>query len=765
MNLKFEHNSALYLKRVAVIILLLGFFPILSFSQPLYSYIDPFIGSQGDGHIFVGPSCPFGMVKPGPDCNVGSNSGYEPDTNVTVFGFSQTHVSGTGGGPKYGNISVMPFAGDFNSIYQESLRSNEIAKAGYYSVNLKKWNIKVELTASDKVAFHRYNFSGNEKKGIKIDAGFFLGEESIPDSREAQQFVGSEVQILSNTEVEGYTRIRGGWNNGKAYTVYFYAVFDHPFTGSGTWKGKSICQDDKVQFDSGEKTGAFFYFDDKQSNTIQMKIGISFISSEKAKYNVKKEIPDWNFEKTLQETRDKWETLLRKIEIDGTPDQKIMFYTALYHTMIMPVDRTGENPLWISSKPYYDDFYAIWDTFRSSHPLITLIDPQRQIDIVNALLDIYKYDGYLPDARSGNCNGRTQGGSNAEVVIADAYVKGLRGIDYKLALQAMMKDAMIPPGGNEEKEGRGGLTDYNNLGYVSTTFARAGNRTVEYAYDDYCLSQDAKGLGRIGEYQKFLKQSYNWLNLWRDVEDHGSRGFIMPKDAAGRWVDSVQCQMENGRYNFVRYTPLTVEWPICVCWWCGFFYEGVSWQYSLYVPHDVPMLIEKCGGKEAFQKRLDTFFNNGYYDVGNEPSFLTSCLYHWIGRPDLSSQRTRSIIDQSYNSSRAGLPGNDDSGAMSSWLAFHMMGFYPNAGQPYYLITAPYFKQTVIHLEKGKEFKIIAHNYSDKNVFIKSATLNGKPFDQAWIEHKDIVKGGELIFEMSSKPSEWGSKVLPPTIN
>jgi predicted alpha-1,2-mannosidase len=733
-------------------------------AQPLYSYIDPFIGSQGKGNVFVGPACPFGMVKPGPDCSLGANSGYVADTAQTVFGFSQTHVSGTGGGPKYGNILVMPFEGDFNSIKQESFRSDEEAECGYYSVILRKWNIIVELTASDRVAFHRYIFSNNIEHGIKIDCGSFLGEEPIPDSREAQQFVGSEIQILSDTEVQGYSRIRGGWNNGRAYTVYFYAIFDHPFSSSGTWKSEKIFPGIKAQYDSGEKTGALLYFQNGKSDTVQMKIGISFLSSLKAKHSIEQEIPQWNFNKVRQETCEKWENILKRIEIDGTADQKKMFYTALYHTMLMPVDRTGENPLWISSNPYYDDFYAIWDTFRSSSPLITLIYPSRQADIINAMLDIYKYDGYLPDARSGNCNGRTQGGSNAEVVIADAYSKGLKGIDYGLALKAMLKDAMIPPGGNEEKEGRGGLTDYNNLGYVSTTFVRAGNRTVEYAYDDYCLAEVAKGLGRMGEYQRFIKQSNNWQNLWREVEDHGSRGFIMPKDASGRWVDSIECDVENGRHNFIHYTPLTVEWPICVCWWCGFFYEGVSWQYSLYVPQDVPALIEKCGGKHAFKKRLDTFFNNGYYDVGNEPCFLTSCLYHWIGRPDLSSQRTRSIIDKNYNSSRAGLPGNDDSGAMSSWLAFHMMGIYPNAGQPYYLITAPFFKHATIKLENGREFKIIARNLSDKNVFIKSATLNGKPFDQAWIYHKDIMQGGELVLEMSSKPGDWGNNILPPTI-
>lgn len=497
-----------------------------------------------------------------------------------------------------------------------------------------------------------------------------------------------------------------------------------------------------------------------------MKIGISFISSLKAKENIVSEIPHWDFEKTLAETQSGWENILKRVEIDqdASCDQKTMFYTALYHTMLMPVDRTGENPLWENNSPYYDDFYAIWDTYRSSSPLITLISPSREVDIVNAMLQIYKRDGYLPDARSGNCNGRTQGGSNAEVVIADAFTKGLKGINYNLALEAMLKDAMLPPGGNEEKEGRGGLTDYNRLGYVSNNFVRAGNRTLEYAYDDYCLATVAKGIKRHGEGQRFFNQSDNWQNLWRDIEDNGSRGFIMPKDAGGNWIDSIQCNESNGRINYIKYTPLAQDWPICLCWWCGFFYEASSWEYSLSIPHDVAMLIQKSGGKEAFLERLNTFFDRGFYNVGNEPSFLSPNLYHWIGRPDLSSNRIHRIIDKNYNSSHHGIPGNDDSGAMSSWLAFHMMGLYPNAGQSYYLINTPYFRQTVIHQENGKDFTIEAKNLSEKNQYIKSATLNGKPFSKAWIEHQDIVDGGVLVLEMSEFPSvTWGTAILPPS--
>jgi len=733
-------------------------------AQPYHLYIDPLIGSEGQGNVFIGASCPFGMVKPGPDNNSDSNSGYSPDSMRAIYGFSQTHVSGTGGGPKYGNISVMPFSGNFSNIEQPSFWNDQKVESGYYGVTLKKNNIRAELTTSPKVAFYKFHFNSEAENGIKIDCGKFLGEEPIPDAREAQQFVGSEIEIVSDTEIRGYSRIRGGWNNGSAYTVYFYAILDKPFSTCGTWKGNSIFPKVKSQFDSYEKTGAFLFF--PADKTIQMKVGISFISTLKAKQNIEAEIPHWNFTQVLKETQAKWEQLISRIEIDksSTEEQKTMFYTALYHTMLMPVDRTGENPLWTAS-PYYDDFYAIWDTYRTSSPLITLVSSSRQVDIVNSLLNIYKYDGYLPDARSGNCNGRTQGGSNAEVVIADAYVKGLKGISYGTALKAMLKDATIPPGGNEEKEGRGGLTDYNRLGYVSNEFVRAGNRTLEYAFNDYCLAVVAKGLNRMGEYHRFMDQSGNWKNLWRDVEDHGSRGFIMPRDASGNWIDSIQCDMSDGRQNYIPYTPLAQDWPICLCWWCGFFYEASSWEYSLSVPHDVPGLIEKCGGNEAFQKRLDTFFNNSYYNVGNEPSFLSPCLYHWIGRPDLSSDRVRSIIQKNYNASHSGIPGNDDSGAMSSWLAFHIMGLFPNAGHSYYLINSPMVKQTIFNLEDGKKFMITAKNFSPKNLYIKSAMLNGKPLNQAWIEHADIVAGGELVLEMAEKPSGWGTGILPPYKN
>ena len=726
---------------------------------PLSQYVDPRIGSEGLGRVFIGPSCPYGMVKPSPDCTPSPNSGWLPMPE-RVDGFAQVHVSGTGGGPKYGNVLVTPFGDGMDRVNHYDYREYETIRLGYYDTQFKQNGIRTEITTANRASFYRFTYPEDSLKSLAVDAGFFLGENPVPDAREAQQFVGSEIQVLSDHEVAGYTRIRGGWNNGKAYTVYFYAETDRPFVQSLTWKGNRITEA-QSQYDSAEKTGALLRFA-KNDKVVQLKVGISFLSMQKAKINAHSEIPHWSFEKVHQDLLGQWEQLFQKIEIDpSTPlAKKRMFYTGLYHTMLMPVDRTGENPLWSDPEPYYDDFYAIWDTYRSSSPLITLIDPKREADIVRSLVNIYKRDGYMPDARSGNSNGRTQGGSNAEIVIADAFVKGLKGIDYELALEAMLKDATVPPGGNEEAEGRGGLIPYLELGYIPHGVDRAGNRTVEYSYCDYAIALVAKGLGKEDLYQRYLKQSENWKNLWRgDYEHEGAKGFIMPRDKNGNWLDSIPFGHSTRMQPKFKYTPVTFEGPWYTPWWSMFFYEASSWEYSLSIPHDVPGLIEKCGGAADFEKRLDIFFDKGFFNVNNEPSFLTPCLYHWLGKPWRSSDRIREIIAKNYNDGPVGLPGNDDSGAMSSWLAFHMIGLYPNAGQDYYLIHTPLLTSTTFHLEGGKEFKVVAEGLSDKNCYIQGVTLNGKDYPYSVLRHKDIMAGGELVLKMGKKPGSWGKEL------
>ncbi len=724
-------------------------------AQDLTQYVDPRIGSEGLGRVFIGPAMPFGMVRPGPDCTCKPNSGWLPIPEV-VTGFSQTHVSGTGGGPKYGNILIQPFTGELEGRVHEQRRISEEMKLGYYSTTFEN-GIHTEITTAARCAFYRITYPKAEDSSagspnLLIDAGFFLGENEIPDAREAQQFVGSETEIISDHEVRGFSRIRGGWNNGRAYTVYFCAVSDKAFKERKTWKEKG-------------KTGCLLSFESsKEDNTVvKWKIGISFISALKAKEN----IPTCSFDEQLASTKKEWNEWLCKIQFGegATEKQKKMFYTAIYHTLLMPSDRTGENPLWTDEGiPYYDDYYAIWDTYRTSFPLITLLSETKVRDLNNSLLNIYKRDGYLPDARSGNANGRTQGGSNAEVVLADAFVKGVKGIDYEEALRAMLKDALVPPGGNEEQEGRGGLREYNTLGYVPYGIDRAGNRTVEYAYDDFCIAEVAKGLGYNHYYQRFLRQSNNWKNLWRsDYEWDGMKGFIMPKDIRGQWLDSVPHGQSDVFHPTFLYTPVTREAPWYIAWWSTFFYEATSEEYSLSIPHDVPGLIEYCGGKDIFRHRLDTFFIKKYYNVANEPSFLTPCLYHWIGLPHESSKRIRQIINDCYSDKSDGLPGNDDSGAMSSWLVFHMMGLYPNAGQPYYLLNTPLVDNYTMQLCNGKTLRVTVKNRSSKRIYVQQVLHDGKTIDRAWLTHQELMEGGEIIFMMGNKPSSWGARELPPT--
>ena len=690
-----------------------------------FQYVDPRIGSEGLGRVFPGPSMPFGMVKPGPDCTVKPNAGWAPMPEI-VTGFSQTHVSGTGGGQKYGNVLVQPFIGNDEVSNFEQKRVSEDISLGYYTTTFEN-GIKTEITTAERCAFYRIRYPlSNKKPSLFIDASHYLGKSNIPDLREAQQFVGAEVEVINDHEVRGFTRIRGGWNNGSAYTVYFCLQTDKPF--------QSIVKEDNQK--------AVLHFGD---TLVNVKIGISFISSLQAKRN----IPETTFDTQLSLLRQSWEKILSRIHIEGTEEQKRMFYTGIYHTCLMPVNRTGENPSWTET-PYYDDYYAIWDTYRTSTPLITLLDEQREVDIVNSLLNIYKREGYMPDARSGNCNGRTQGGSNAEVVIADAFVKGLQGIDYELALEAMLKDADVDPGADHEKHGRGGLTEYNTLGYIPYGIDRAGNRTVEYAYDDYCIALVAKGLGREDLYERFIKQSDNWRNLWRsDYEWDGVKGYIMPKDKNGVWLDSVPWGHSKVFHPRIPYTPITKVAPWYLPWWSTFFYEALSAEYSLSIPHDVPGLIEACGGEEAFMRRLNLFFERKRYNVANEPSFLTPCLYHWLGRPDLTSDRVRQIITDNYNDSPTGLPGNDDSGAMSSWLVFHMMGLYPNAGQDYYLLHAPLLKAYTMQLCNGN---IIHATVKGKGTHYEKVTFNGKELKDARISHQQLMTGGELVFYRKASP-------------
>ena len=777
------------MKRFLVLVLCCTFELSSLIAQDYAQYVDPRIGSEGLGRTFPGPCMPYGMAKPGPDAVSMPNAGWAPMPE-TIKGFSQMHVSGTGGGQKYGNVLIQPFLSKKDGLYRftavdgkgavchvlaphgeiieipliEQKRTSEKISLGYYACSYED-GIQTEITSSERCAFYRITYRKEKEKYSKsdlktqkeslyqepcllIDAVSFLGMDTIVNKRETQQLVDAHVEQVDGRTIQGWTTVRGGWNNGGPYTVFFYIEGD----GMKTREKRSHID---TPFGKGAGEASRWLTIPVKSEVLNLKVGISHVSIEQAKLN----IPSCKFDVQVAKVRKTWNEKLKKIDIVGTEKQKRMFYTGIYHTMLMPVDKSGENPHF-SATPYYDDYYAIWDTYRTSMPLLTLIDEDRQRDMVNSLLNIYKHDGYMPDARSGNWNGRTQGGSNAEIVIADAFAKGMKGIDYQLALKAMVKDAEVPPtevdnwDGSSldeaqrerlaaEKQGRGGLREYNALGYIPYGIDRAGNRTVEYSYDDWCIAQVAKGLGHQDLYEKYLKRSGNWRNLWRsDYEWQGMRGFIMPRDEHGRWLDSVPWGKSKAYHPMIPYKPDTKVAPWYLPWWSTFFYEALSAEYSLSIPHDVPGLIEACGGKGAFVKRLDTFFANGHYNVANEPSFMTPYLYHWAGRPDLSVKRIRQIVNNNYDDTPNGLPGNDDSGAMSSWLVFNMLGLYPVAGQSLYLVGSPMIPEYTMHLANGKKLKVVRGKPGEKETV---GNLCADEVNRGFMSHEVLINGGKLI--------------------
>lgn len=710
------------------------------------SHVDPFLGIDGGGNTIPGPSLPFGMIKPGPDVGANyANAGWE--ATGEIHGFSQTHVSGTGGGPKYGNILVQPTVGAPAAEDTGSARADERGAIGYYRVTLQRYGVDAEITASRRAALYRFTYPAAQQANLLIDAGHYLTR--ISKSGEGQILTASQVTVISPTEVSGSSSAKGGWNKQPVpYTIYFYAISNTPATSWGTWRDGHLYPGTKTEGpEAGSKTGAWLSFATRQGQQVELKIGISFVSVEQAKKNVTSEIPDFEFERVRAAAVAAWNQALGTVELKGaTPEQAQMFYTALYHTMLMPTDRTGENPQWQSNEPSYDDFYAIWDTFRSSGPLLTLIAQQREIDIVRSLVDIYRHEGWYPDARSGNYTGRTQGGSNADMLIGDAYVKHLPGIDWNEAYQGLLKDAKVSPA-DGLKEGRSDLEDWKKLGYVTIEGTdRPGSKQMEYAADDFEIALVAQGLGHEAEYQKYLKRSGNWKNLWdANFEAGGFRGFIRPRHRDGSWEKDFTA-MKSGS------------------WGGDSFYEGNSWTYSLFVPQDVAGLIAKCGGNQQFVNRLDAFFDvPGRYDVGNEPGFLAPYLYIWAGRQDKTAERVREIIAKSYRTGRKGLPGNDDSGAMSSWYAFGAMGIFPNAGQDVYLIGSPTIPEVTLHLANGKTFSIVAKNVSTENKYVIAATLNGAPLHQAWFRNEDILRGGRLVLTMAAKPKLWATGAAPPS--
>ena len=715
--------------------------PALAQTDPLKT-ADPFVGSEGGGNTVPGAGVPFGFVSVSPDTTHGDTNGY--DGWSPVVGFSAVHVSGTGGNSKYGNFRVTPSAGSFNPRNLAFHREHEQASPGYYSVDVSTRNqqnpIHVELTATRMVAVERFTFPADMPGNVLIDA-----TSAVQLMGGGPRSTGAHVETHADGSVSGWASFHGGWNTAD-YKLYFVAVFDRVPAVTGTWtasQGQSETQLGVRVADSGDqrsnlanRLGAVATFDSPQP--VILKLAVSFVSEDRAREHLSTEAPGWDFDAMRTSAEKQWNGVLSTIDVEGgTPDQRRQFYSALYRVHTMPHDLSGDHVWWQSDEPHYEDFYAIWDTFRGVHPLLTLIEPQRQRDIVRSLLDTYKHDGWLPDARVAGATGLTQGGSNGDVVIADAVVKKLGGFDLNLAYEAVKKDADIDSP-DQMNFGRS-LKNYVALGYMPLSETRSGSRTVEYSYNDFAAAQVALASGHKDDALRWLKRSASWQKLWDD-----KLGCIHPRYADGSWLENYDC----------AYTYPDNTTP----WWDAPFYEGSGYQYSTFVPHDIPGLIAKTGGREAFAAWLDRLFDGGHYDQGNEPDILAPYLYIAAGRPDRTADRVRRILADKYHPTSHGLPGNDDAGAMSAWYVWSAIGLYPNAGQPLYYIGSPLFSRSVVHLEGGKTFTIFARQTSDSNRYVLSAKLNGKALDRAWLTHDEIVKGGRLELEMGAVPGTWATR-------
>ena len=717
------------------------------------SKVDPFWGST-EGNIFPGASVPFGLVKLGPNIINGWTpaSGYRFDE--PVIGFSHNQTSGTGGSPRYGNILIIP---QVDSIITNRIKkfpkTNEYAQPGYYNATLGEKNtaVRAELTASKNVGFHTYKFIKKYAQTDSLNANFVIDISNTTHrirNGEASTYCKSgDFQIVSPTTLEGSAQFAGGWGGDNPYTIYFVVEFDQPYSTCGIWQNElqkpnvkqfSITNTDRKP----NRFGAFFSFKKKINEQVDVKVAISYLSLEKARANLLEQ-KDNNFETAQQNATFLWENALSKINVSGgsIAAQKL-FYSALRNTMLMPTDVTGNTQGWDGNTPHFWDFYCVWDVFRATMPLYTLIYPDKQRQMIQCLLEIYKTKGYMPDAWIAGDFAQIQGGSNADVVLADAVVKKLGGFDLRTALSASLKSAEI----ESDKPNLKGryVNDYKKYGYVlPETTAGSVSRTLEYAYNDFCISQIAKAASETATEINYKKQSDKVFNLF-----YPEYKMFWGKDSVGQWKPD--------------FSPVSLRKDH---WNDPYFYEGGSQIYSTYLPHDMAKLIQLHGGNEAYQKYLDELFDSGRFSIENEPEFLIPYQYIYAGDYASTAKRVHEILTTKYLPGANGLPGQDDSGSMSAWYVFSSMGFFPVAGQDLYLIGTPLFSQSVIQLEGNKKLIITAKNVSPKNIYVTKATLNGKTLKHAWFTHTQISKGGKLVLTMSDKPTSWGNNTPPPSIS
>ena len=721
------------------------------------SYVKPLIGTFGEGNTYPGAVAPFGMIQISPDTEDElweTASGYEY-SDSSIIAFSLTHFSGTGI-PDLGDIRFMPQIG--KPWFVEGPKSNpdsgyraryshadESASAGYYSVKLNDNNVRVECATADRSGFLRFTFPQTDSASILVDLSRNL----------RWNVIWSNIRIVNDSTICGYHLVNG-W--AKERYVYFTAVFSRPFDScSIISNGKRVYYNGyrfSSKYESAGKNLQFLAnFKTKKDEKILVKVAVSAVSTDNAILNMNTELTHWNFEKLVQETAQKWNNELSKVQIDGTQEQKETFYTALYHAFLTPIlyqDVNGEyrglDQNIHQAKGFTNHaIFSLWDTYRAIHPLFCLLQPERNADMINSMLAHYDQsaDHLLPVwSLSGN-ETWCMIGYHAVPVIVDAYMKGIKGFDVNRAYDAIKTTAMNPDYDN--------VKTYASLGWVPFDKENESvSKTLEYAYDDFCVAQMAKSLGKTADYDYFLKRSMAYKNLF-DKTTMLMRG----RDSKGNWRTP---------FNSHEYIQ------------GGDFTEGTSWQYTWYVPQDINGLIGLYGGNKKFVQKLDslfTFTDNssanmddvqgrlGEYWHGNEPSHHIIYLYDFAGQPWKAQELVHKVMKTQYGNKPNSLSGNDDCGQMSAWYLFNAMGFYPVCpGSNYYAFGSPNLKKAVISLTANKTFSITADNLTEQNIYIQKVMLNGKVWNKPYFSYDELKNGGELVFTMGSKPNKkWGTQV------
>lgn len=707
-------------------------------------HVNPIIGTEGGGNVFPGPSLPFGYAQPGPDTGTGSNAGGFKN-NKTINAFSQQHLSGMGG-PVLGQFSVFPFTGDVADPANISAtgKSQQSATPGYYTVTLQPWDVKVELTASHKVGYHRHTFPASDRARILFDVGHCLFGDK-PGWHSAAPVAGEVTLDPVKREVSGRMTYRGGRSTREPWTAYFVARFDATPAAVYTWADSPELRPGSTAA-TGAEIGALIEFPTTAGQVVNTRVAVSWRSVEQARATLDAE-GDATFDTVRARARDVWEETLGRVEVEGgTPEQLRLFYTALYRAHLTPNDWTGEAPAAYGDAPYYENILCLWDTYRTPYPLLTLLAPERVTGIVNTLLAHHRVKGWTGDAHSVHQYEHVQNGSAADIVIADAYVKKLPGIDWPAAYAAIRKNAFEDPDPAVETRplvGRFRLNDYLTHGYLPTDATRSYHavqsvsRTLEYVHNDSAVLTLARDLGSPADVAALEKRSLWYKNLFDPAT-----GFMRGKNAAGEWLQPFDpLKTETGRQ----------------------YYEGHAWTWLWHVPHDPQGLINLFGGDAPFVEKLATACER-HYQAYNEPGMLQTYLFIHAGRPDLTQHYARHA-QRHFTTAANGLPGNDDSGTTSAWLVWTMLGLYPNAGQDFYYIGSPVFPKATIHLPSGKKIVLRAPATSSYARYIQSARLDGRPLDRAWLRHAELIDGATLDFDLAGTPAKWGAGVRPPSVS